>query len=461
MRLDKNYKYLLNNVFLFAISSFSTKIMSYIILPLYTSKVSEAEYGIIDLVNVIVNLLVPILSISISDWLLRYVTEDERQATEKFSIACLVLVLSTGGLIVLSPLISHISIVSDCTEYIIIGYFLSTANLIFSYMVRATNKVRLISVCSLLSSIITVALNILWMKIGTLSIDSYFVCQYVGISIALLIFFIRGKLYKYIKREKITKKIQKEILGYCLPLIPNSLFWWVNSSIDKISIISILSVSASGAYSAASKIPSLLTIFATIFQQAWNLSVFKKRDSEQRKFEEKTMLLYQLLLVIGAVLIIAFSKVLASILLRGEFYSSWTLVPMLVVAFVFTTVSTFIGSLFTAEKNTKPLFSSSLIAAVINIVCNIVLIYTIGLYGAAIATMISAFSNYLYRLWLVKKYKYVNKTYVLLFIPLYILLIILALSYEYFRIGLAQMGIIALIIIIIFVFALLRRRKHE
>lgn len=460
MKANKNYSYLFSNVFLFAISSFSTKVMSYIVLPLYTSSVTEAEYGVIDLVNVVVNLLVPVLSLCISDWLLRYVVENKKQVTEKFSVACQILIGSTIVLLLLYPLISHFVLFKECYVFILIGYFLTTANLIFSYTIRALDKIKLISITSLISSIIVVYLNFCWMNFSVLSIKSYYVCQYIGILVGLLIFFFYGKLYKYLKFFRISKESKNEILTYCLPLIPNSLFWWMNSSIDKISIISLLSLSASGLYSAASKIPSLLTIFATIFQQAWNLSVFKKRDSEQREFEEKTMVYYQFILIIGAIFIIVLSNKIASFLLKGDFYLSWELIPMLVVAFIFTTISTFVGSFFTAEKNTKPLFTSSLLAAIVNLIFNISLILLLGLYGAAIATMISSFTNYLYRVWLLKKFNYVNNLYISIFLPVYLFLVALALSYKYFNYLYIQIMLIVFILFLIILFFLRKKEKY-
>lgn len=461
MKFKKDYKYLINNVLLFAISSFSTKIMSYIILPLYTSTVTETEYGIIDLVTVLINLLVPVLSICISDWVLRYVTENNDEAVEKFSISFIVIALSTALLIVIYPVLSRIDILNGYVGYLIIGYFFTAINLLFSYMVRAINKVRLISICSILSAVITIFLNLFWHSKDSLSINSYFICQYIGIGIGLLVFFVRGKLYLYLKPVKITRDICKEIISYCLPLIPNSLFWWMNSSIDKISVITLLSVASSGVYSAASKIPSLMTIFATIFQQAWNLTIFKKKEDGAQSFEEWMLVLYQGALLVGSLIIIVMSKFLASILLRGSFFSSWILIPILVVSFAFTTISTFIGSFFTAAKNTKPLFLSSLVAAVINISCNFILIKVIGLFGAAVATTISAFANYLYRIVIAKKNGYIKKTYLQFFCIEYLLIVFLATSYQYFCVIGIQIAIICLILSSLVGFMLRVRRNYK
>lgn len=57
---EKKYSYLSNNVKLFTISSFGQKILSFLLVPLYTSYLNTQEYGIIDLVATTINIIIPI-----------------------------------------------------------------------------------------------------------------------------------------------------------------------------------------------------------------------------------------------------------------------------------------------------------------------------------------------------------------------------------------------------------------
>ena len=47
--MKRNYKYLLKNIGLLTLSNFGTKILLFLLLPLYTSILTVEEYGLYDL----------------------------------------------------------------------------------------------------------------------------------------------------------------------------------------------------------------------------------------------------------------------------------------------------------------------------------------------------------------------------------------------------------------------------
>ena len=58
------YKELLFNMGLFAISSVSTKLISFVLVPLYTFYLSTSEYGVMDMSVVVISLMAPVCTIS-------------------------------------------------------------------------------------------------------------------------------------------------------------------------------------------------------------------------------------------------------------------------------------------------------------------------------------------------------------------------------------------------------------
>ena len=66
------YSTLGKNTLLFAVSSFGTKIITFLLVPLYTSVLSTNDYGTIDLITAAVQLLIPILTLNIQDAVLRF-----------------------------------------------------------------------------------------------------------------------------------------------------------------------------------------------------------------------------------------------------------------------------------------------------------------------------------------------------------------------------------------------------
>ena len=70
--MNNKYKYLGKNTMVFVISSFGTKFLSFLLVPLYTSVLSTEEYGVADLITTTATLMIFIFTINISSSVLRF-----------------------------------------------------------------------------------------------------------------------------------------------------------------------------------------------------------------------------------------------------------------------------------------------------------------------------------------------------------------------------------------------------
>ena len=70
--MKTDYKYLFKNIGLLTISQFGTKLLVFFLVPLYTSILTTEEYGIFDLFNTTIALLIPILTLNIMDSVIRF-----------------------------------------------------------------------------------------------------------------------------------------------------------------------------------------------------------------------------------------------------------------------------------------------------------------------------------------------------------------------------------------------------
>ena len=62
--MNKKNKSLIKNIGLFTIGSFGSKILSFLLVPLYTAVLTTTEYGSVDLITSTASLLTPILLLS-------------------------------------------------------------------------------------------------------------------------------------------------------------------------------------------------------------------------------------------------------------------------------------------------------------------------------------------------------------------------------------------------------------
>ena len=199
------------------------------------------------------------------------------------------------------------------------------------------------------------------------------------------------------------RQLLGEMLKYSIPMIPTLLAWSINLNINKYMLIGLLptgeGLSASGIFSVANKIPSLLTAVMSIFLQAWQLSAISNMsDSDESSYYTKVYNALNIVSLVGCLLIIPLSKMAATILFDQDYYSAWQYIPFLTLSCYFSCLSGFLASAFRAYKKTVQLFISVALGAMFNVMLNIVLIQTIGSIGAAIATAASFMITWIIRM---------------------------------------------------------------
>lgn len=401
MGLKNKYINLIKNMGVFAISNFSVKIITFLVLPLYTYYLTTDEYAVVDLVNSTAQLLLPFLSLCMTDAVLRFGISSEYDKKEVFSSGCTVVICGTL-LLPIFLVLFHDKIQLDGVEvYFVIIYIFQVMNSVCSAFYKAIDKVKAMAVITMISSIAIVFLNVLFVAILQRGVKGYLTSVILGNAIGSILYIFYGKLYQYYRVKLIRKELLREMLQYAVPLIPNAVFWWINTSLDKYALTVLTSLSVVGLYSVANKIPTIISTVTSIFSQAWNLSAFQAYDDVEREiFYKKTYELFQAVMVICTSGVILFSRIFAHILFSKDFYQAWVFVPILTLGVYYNSLNSFLGSLFTASKKTKYIFYTTGMGAAINVIFNILLIEFIGPQGAAVATL----TSYLV-VWGVRNYK--------------------------------------------------------
>ena len=243
------------------------------------------------------------------------------------------------------------------------------------------------------------------MAIIKLGLVGYFWATILGTIFSIAYLWIRCNLFQnFCKLEKKDIVLFKEMLRYSIPIMPNSLSWWISTSSDKYIISYFSGVAETGLYSIAYKIPSLMTVFTTIFFNAWQISAVEDFGSEKsQRLYSKVYSYFFASVVCIATLIITFIKIICKFLFLNEFYRAWRFVPLLIMAYVFHDLATFMGSVYTSSKKTKMLFYSTLVGAVVNIILNVLIIPYLGALGGALTTFISYFMVWFIRYIDIKK----------------------------------------------------------
>ena len=399
--MSRKYGYLLKNIGLMTISNFSSKILSLLLIPLYTRALSAAEYGIYDICSTTCFLLVPILSVCVADAILRFSLEKKDEMSSIFSVAikfyiraCLIIII----LVALNNFFGAVEIFKEYSLYFVLYFAFSLLSDIMTQFSRGTEQVLDAAIAGIFGSITLLTSNVLLLVIFPLGIEGYFISYCLSFFVVAAYLFVKLRAWKYFVFIKQDIVVKKEMITYSAPLVINQIGWWINNVSDRYIVTMVCGTTANGIYSVAYKLPSILTMFQTIFNQAWTISAVKEFDEDNSKFYCNIYDLYNCGMVIVCSGLIVIDKLLAKVLFGNEFYEAWRYAPFLIISAVFVSLAGVFEGIINAAKKSKIIAQTTAIGAIVNLVLNIVLVYRIGPLGAAIATMISYFLVWFTRL---------------------------------------------------------------
>ena len=383
-------------------SSFGSKLLTFLLVPLYTAVLSTEEYGIADLITSTSNLLIFAATICIADAVMRFAidSEQERFGVLRFGITVVLIGSSIiGCLILLFAIINPINWDPYYYLFLYLIVLTSPLNSVLSNYLRAIDKVYAVAINGIIITATTVISNLLLLLVFKLGIYGYLISFVLSHVIGAL--YCCEVIYRYDRKsfsQKCEKQKGRRMLKYSFPLIFNGIAWWMNGSLDRYGIALFYGASLNGLYAVASKIPTILNVFNQIFMSAWNLSAIKEYGGDDKSgFFSGMYAAYNLVLLTGCSILIMLNIPLARVLFAKDFFKAWKYSSVLVISTVFSALSSFVGSIFSAVKNSRIFAVSTVIAAVINAGLNLVLIPPYGALGAAIATAISFMAVWLIR----------------------------------------------------------------
>ena len=386
------YSYLLKNVGLMTISNFASKILSFLLVPLYTSVLTTSEYGVFDFYVTSILLLTPLLSSNILDAVIRFSLDRNNDPKDIFTIGLKYCI--TADLICILLVLANLwwHIVATLTiypVYFILYFTFSLLQDLMNQFARGLEKIADVAIGGIINSIIVVSLNIFFLLYLNLGVDGYFLSYIIAFAVTSLYLIFRLQAWNYIVWHKKDKKLRKQMISYSRPLILQNIGSWINNMSDRYVVIWLCGAAANGVYSVSYKIPSMLTVFQTIFNQAWTISAVKSYNENQDDFYTEIYRVYNLGMVVLCSGLILLEKWVAKLLFAKEFYLAWQYAPFLIISVVFSSMASLLGGILIAAKKSSDIAVTTIAGAAINTILNIILVLLSGPVGAAIATLIS------------------------------------------------------------------------
>ncbi|MDT2747769.1 oligosaccharide flippase family protein [Vagococcus fluvialis] len=394
--IEKKYSKLFNNSIIFAIGNLGSKLISFALVPMYTYVLTTEQFGTVDFIITITTMLLPVLSLCLHEAVLRFSMNNTNSKKILNISLSLINIINIFIFIVCGFIFYYTN--NKIILYVSIILIFQNIQVILSQYTRAIEKVKVYALNGVIMTFVLLVSNILLLVVFKTGIYGYLCSIIISNFVSIIFLSISINLLKIVNLKSFDIIEIKKLLKFSLPLMPNNLMWWVMNASSRLFIVYYFSASENGLFAVSAKIPTIISVVYAIFFQAWQLSAideYKSKDSS--KFYTDVFKYLSLTLILLSSVIIIFVQPIVKIILSQSFYESWKYVPLLLVANIFSSFSSFVGTTYTVSLKTKGAFTSSFLGAIISVFINLLLIPRIGIAGACMSQFISFMFIWIYR----------------------------------------------------------------
>lgn len=382
------------------LGQFGSKVLVIVMMGFYQAALGKDGYGEINNIIDTAILLMSLATLSIGESLIRFGIDTAYDNKQVFSIgfrvtlcgvtACMLFVPFVGLCSVVFPENAVFALLRDYSWltvlYVTTGSFKSSIAL----FVRSIGHVKLYAIDGILTTVMNIVFNIFLLFTFNLGNVGYLLSVILADICSIIFLCFTAKIKNYFSLFKLDKDLTKSMLRFCLPMIPTSVMWWIINASSSFMISGMMSFGDSGMYKAATKFPSMISIFSGIFSQAWNMSAITENKSATiGKFYTNVFDIFQSTVYVISAGLLLIIKPAIHIFCDETFYEAYVYTPFIVMSVAFTCFSTFMGSVYVASKQSMRSMVTAAIGAGLNIILNLIFIHFMGIHGAALAGFLS------------------------------------------------------------------------
>lgn len=392
---EKKNKSLMQGMLIYAIGNFGTKILSFLIVPLYTYYISTADMGTYDLLISTVSLLTPIITLQISDAAYSFMIRGrvESRLCVQSSLQLLTVTSLVSTLVIF--LVNYFFPIAFFWEFVLLCV---TNNLltVVQRMLRGLKKQKLFALSGVIYTAVFLGLNVLQICVLKQGVRSLLTSAIIANTVTLILIYLLEKGLRVWFVCKPELPVIKDMLAFSVPLIPNQLSWWVINSSNRYIISLFLDRSANGIFSISYKFPTILQMLLTLFNTSWQDVVVADNEDSGAFYTKVFRTLYILSFTMLLPMIPA-TKLVILWFMEQSYADAANYVAFLYLGTVFQSFASFYGVGYLRGKDTKRASTTSIFGAIINVVVHFGLISFIGLQAAAISTFVGFLVMWLIR----------------------------------------------------------------
>ena len=279
---------LILNFFSYSFAVALERLCSFLLIPLYASTFTVAEFGVIDIVQTTIGVVLIFAFLQLETSLQRYYYEYESKERKIFAFTIFSVILLLVLLLVLLVCIyaETLSVLlCENTQY---AYAFRIAAIQMPFSALSTLSLILLrfeisllfATSVIIKSILLIALMFVFLRFSGMGLQGFFMSQLLAVffSSVLSLIFIRKLLAFSFSKTAFLKSLR-----YAIPQFPARVGVSINSSSNRFFILGYLDTYTLGIFSMALKFGSIMQLFQQTFMMAWNQFLFKILQKENHK----------------------------------------------------------------------------------------------------------------------------------------------------------------------------------
>ena len=395
-------KRLTSDTAVYGLSSILGRFLNFLLVPLYTNVFSSSDYGLVAPIYSYLAFLAIIVPCGMESAYMRFVSTLEAGSKKQtfstpFWIVLIAALVAAVCIHLFSGSISPVlqlktewsTMVPLCAWTIAID---AICVIPFSSL-RMDNKSKRFALIRFSSILLTVLLNVWFIAILHMSIVSIFIAGAAGSLLSLIL--LLPTILRHAELA-ISSPLLKALLKVGLPTIPAGIAGMMVQVIDRPIMLYLRDATTSGIYQANYKLGIFMMLFVSMFQYAWQpfyLQTAKEQGAP--KLFARVMTYFMLIGIFIFISLTLFIEPLLHIsfwgyhLLGKEYWPGIQIVPIILLGYLFTGIGVIFSAGLLIQKKTTYMPVVMGTSALVNVVVNFSLIPSLGIVGAALATLAS------------------------------------------------------------------------
>jgi len=401
--MKSSIKSLTKQTLVYGVGTIMARLVTFMLLPLYTNVMPAADYGLVALVFAFLGFMNHVYNYGLDSSVMRYYGSAETD-TERREVYSSAIWMTLGSSFILSLLVYGLShplsrlllsdpAYDDLLRYSAVILFFDCICRVPFALLRMEERPMLFMAIRLFNVIVTLALNIWFVAVLRMGVDGIFKSTVItsAVTAVLLYAFTAWKI-----RPTLRWSTARELLIFGLPFVPTGLATAAMEMLNRYLVEHYLDLTAVGVFSAGFKLGIFMLLIVTAFYYAWQPFFLKAGKQESSRPLFARILTYFVLVTLGFWLLltllmheIVYLRIAGFALIgRAEYRACEPIVPLILLGYVFFGINqVFLPGIY-FEKKTRWLATLTILAAGVNIGANMALIPVWGIVGSALASLI-------------------------------------------------------------------------